>query len=121
MSPFAAVVNDANPRIQPIMIKKLAGTVLINCKTLITISTASFPTSDLVVESYGKKPALVKRVALPVLWKLLSAKTTATGDAKLANECLCQSLFCAIGPDIEDMPPPNVADKFRRLLRAVLN
>ena len=55
----------------------------------------------MVPRVYDQKPALLQRVGLPVLWKMLSARSPATGEAKMAILRLCESLYLCLGPNLQ--------------------
>lgn len=61
------------------------------------------------------------RVGLPVLWKVLSSRSPATGEAKAALQYLCESLIVCVGPEkLEScmlQQPPDQQQKLRDILR----
>ncbi|XP_019850510.1 PREDICTED: crescerin-1-like [Amphimedon queenslandica] len=79
--PLASAAQNGNARVQPIMLKKL---------------------SDLIPYVYGQKPGLVQRIGLPVLWKVLSSRSPATGEAKQAILRLTEVLQLCLGPSLQE-------------------
>lgn len=92
--PFALAAQNGNARVQPIMLKKIAGSIII-------VNNESFYLSlDLIPQIYDQKPSLVQRVGLPVLWKILSSRSPATGEAKMAVLKLTEALHICLGPNL---------------------
>lgn len=63
----------------------------------------------------------MQRVALPVLWKILSSRAPSTGEAKLALQTLCQSLLLCLGWDkletAMSQQPPDQQQRLRDILQ----
>ena len=76
---------------------------------------------DILPGVYHQKPPLVQRVGLPVLWKVLSSRSPATGEARAALHLLCKSLYMCLGPEkLESsmlQQSPDLQQKLRDMLR----
>lgn len=51
---------------------------------------------------YDQKPGLVQRIGLPVLWKVLSSRSPATGEAKQAILRLTEVLHLCLGSSLQE-------------------
>ena len=95
-----------NARVQPIMIKKLAGEwygLSLSLSLLqVHVSLSPFLFTELTDLAYDQKPQLVCRHVLPVMWHLLSARVPATGEAKGAAMALCGALWQCMGQSFLD-------------------
>lgn len=60
------------------------------------------PHTDLAGSAYEKKPQLVNRLVLPVIWHHVTSKTPVTGEAKSTLQKLCKVLLDCMGQGFLD-------------------
>ena len=58
--------------------------------------------TELTTLAFDQKPQLVKRQVLPVMWHLLTAKTSASAEGKTAMLALCAALYDLMGQTFLD-------------------
>ncbi len=79
--------------------------------------------TDMLPGVYQQKPTLVHRVGMSVLFKILSSRSPATGEAKSALQSLCLSLVTCLGSDkLESsmsQQPPDQQQRLRDVLRSL--
>ena len=132
LPPLSSAAQNGNARVQPFMLRKLSGnncsimTILkhlclhyLCAKPFITLYIYGPYSIDIIPDVYQQKPALVQRAALPVLWKVLSLRSPATGEAKSALQTLCRSLYLCMGSGLESLmtqQPPDQQQRLRDIL-----